>query len=240
MQELIKVTEKDGVQLISARELYEFLGYDKSQWSRWSNKNIVEEGYFTEHEDYQRLDIMSNGNNTTDYILKIDMAKELSMLARTEKGKQARKYFVECEKKLNSQIKVPTTLREALQLALDQQEKIEEQEKLLIEQKPKVDFYDDIVDSKDACDMKELAGLLAIKGLGRNNLFQLLREKGILSDDNLPYRPYIDRGYFKIIESKYLFRDETRISFKTVVFQKGVDYVRKIAKSYAESQMSKK
>lgn len=47
MQELIKVTEENGQQLVSARELYDFLGYDKSQWSRWSNKNIVNEEYFT-------------------------------------------------------------------------------------------------------------------------------------------------------------------------------------------------
>ena len=82
--DLIKVTEENGEQLVSARELYEFLELDKSQWARWTKKNIEE--IFEENQEYQRLDIVSNGNNTTEYILKLDVAKELSMLSRSEKG----------------------------------------------------------------------------------------------------------------------------------------------------------
>lgn len=100
--QLIAIKNENGKQLVSARELYEFLGFDKSQWARWSNKNIAEETFFAENEDWTRLDIMSNGNETVDYVITIDMAKELSMLARTEKGKQARKYFIECEKTVKS------------------------------------------------------------------------------------------------------------------------------------------
>ncbi len=111
MQELIKVTEENGQQLVSARELYDFLGYDKSQWSRWSNKNIVNEDYF-----YQSFDTMSNGNLTTDYIITIDVAKELSMMARTEKGKEARQYFINCEKKLKEIIQKPLSVEEMIVL----------------------------------------------------------------------------------------------------------------------------
>ncbi len=116
MQELIKVTEENGQQLVSARELYDFLGYDKSQWSRWSNKNIVNEEYFTENQDYQSFDTMSNGNLTTDYIITIDVAKELSMMARTEKGKEARQYFINCEKKLKEIIQKPLSVEEMIVL----------------------------------------------------------------------------------------------------------------------------
>ena len=83
MNELVKITEENGVQLVSARELYDFLELDKSQWARWSKRNIEE--LFDENQEYQRLDIVSNGNKTSDYILKLDVAKELSMLARNEK-----------------------------------------------------------------------------------------------------------------------------------------------------------
>ena len=114
MKELIKVTEQNGEQLVSARELYDFLGYDKSQWSRWSNKNIVNEEYFTENQDYQSFDTMSNGNLTTDYIITIDVAKELSMMARTEKGKEARQYFINCEKKLKEIIQKPLSVEEMI------------------------------------------------------------------------------------------------------------------------------
>jgi phage anti-repressor protein len=126
MTELIKVTEKDGQQLVSARELYEFLGYDKSQWARWSKKNIVNDDFFSINVDYNELDLMSNGNLTKDYAITLDMAKELSMLARNEKGKEARKYFIAMEKKAH-QLAVPSNFKEALLLAYQQQEQIEQQ-----------------------------------------------------------------------------------------------------------------
>lgn len=100
MYELIKIQVKENQQLVSAKELYHFLGYDKTQWARWSKQNIIEDTFFIENEDYITLDMMSKGNKTTDFLLTINMAKELSMLARNEKGKQARRYFIECEKKV--------------------------------------------------------------------------------------------------------------------------------------------
>ena len=85
MKEIIKITEKNGIQAVSARELYHFLGYDISQWSRWYQTNINKNEFAVENEDYQTLDIMSNGNITKDFALTIDFAKEISMLARNEK-----------------------------------------------------------------------------------------------------------------------------------------------------------
>ena len=103
MNELITVEiNENNEPIVSARALYDFLGFDKSQWSRWYKKNILEDDMFRENIDYVTLDITSNGNQTKDFCLKIHMAKELSMLARTENGKMARKYFIECEEKWNS------------------------------------------------------------------------------------------------------------------------------------------
>jgi hypothetical protein len=72
--------------------------------------------------------------------------------------------------------------------------------------------------------------ILAVKNMGRNNLFQLLRDKAILMPNNQPYQKYIDCGYFRTIESRYTkpYRT-THINIKTVVYQKGIDYIRKIA-----------
>lgn len=106
---------------------------------------------------------------------------------------------------------------------------IENQQKVIEEQTPKVEFYDDVAGSSDTIDMKEVAKVLNIKGLGRNNLFELLRSKKILDRNNQPYQKYVDAGLFRIIESKYtLPTGDVRINLKTVVFQKGVDYIRKI------------
>ena len=101
MNELIKIVSKEkGVQTISAKELYLFLGMDKSQWSRWAKRNIEDNEFVCSGEDWVRFDTMSNGNPTVDYEITLDFAKRISMMARTEKGEKARSYFIECERKL--------------------------------------------------------------------------------------------------------------------------------------------
>lgn len=69
---------------------------------------------------------------------------------------------------------------------------------------------------------------LNIQGIGRNNLFKFLRCNKILMDSNLPYQEYIDRGYFRVIEQKYSGKDGMpKISYKTLVYQRGLDFIRK-------------
>lgn len=101
MQELIQVTTGgQGQPVVSARALYEFLGFDLTQWARWSKKNIVNNPYAQVGLDWEGFDLMSSGNLTKDYLLTLDFAKRLSMLARTPKGEEIRGYFLDCEKKL--------------------------------------------------------------------------------------------------------------------------------------------
>lgn len=233
-KKLIKITEKEGKHAVSARELYDFLGYDKSQWSRWHQTNIINNEFAIENIDYQTIDIMSNGNESKDFAISIDFAKELSMLARNEKGKKARLYFINCEKELKdnniNKFSIPQTLSEALYLAASQAKQIEEQNKQLEEQKPKVEFFNQVTDSTDAVDMKECAKILNM-GIGRNRLFEFLRSRAILDRKNLPYQSFIDRGYFRTVETSYTKADGTNcINIKTVVYQKGLDYIRKIYK----------
>jgi phage anti-repressor protein len=112
--ELIKIQENDkGQKVVSAKDLYLFLGYDKSQWSRWFKKNIIENQFAFENEDWVGFDTMSNGNIKTDFALTLDFAKRISMMARTEKGEKVRTYFINCEKQLQAP-QLPTTYLEAL------------------------------------------------------------------------------------------------------------------------------
>jgi len=104
-------------------------------------------------------------------------------------------------------------------------EKIERLEKESLILKPKAIFYDQVTGSNDTIDMREVASVLNIEGLGRNKLFAFLRSKKILDKENQPYRPFIDAGYFRVIESKYEQSGEIKISLKTVVFQKGIDFI---------------
>jgi phage antirepressor YoqD-like protein len=98
----------------------------------------------------------------------------------------------------------------------------------LIEQQPKADFYDAVAESKDAIDIGKVAKVLNI-GIGRNRLFETLRNKHILQNNNVPYQKYIDAGYFRVIEQKYMnINGTTHINVKTLVYQRGVDFIRKI------------
>lgn len=101
-------------------------------------------------------------------------------------------------------------------------------EATIAEMKPKVDFYNKVTGSPDTCDMKEVAKILNYKNVGRNKLFEILRDEKILDNHNQPYQKYIDAGYFRVIETKFEDKDgDTHINLKTVVFQKGVDYIKK-------------
>lgn len=227
MNELIKIIENQKGQVVSARELYNFLELDKSNWSRWALKNITSNEFAFEGQDFEGFVLMTNGNETTDYALSLDFAKRLSMMVRTDKGEQIRKYFIECEK----QALAPKsyTLKESLQIALEAVERAEKAEALLIEAKPKVEFYNEVMESSDTMDFAQVAKTLNRKNFGRNNLFEFLRNKGVLRHNNEPYQTYVDNGWFKTVESKWTTREgETRIAIKTVVFQKGVDGIRKM------------
>lgn len=106
---------------------------------------------------------------------------------------------------------------------------IAQKDKLIEEMKPKAEFFDAVANSKTAIPMDQVAKVLGIKGIGRNKLFEILREKKVLDRGNVPYQEYVDRGYFRVIEQKYTKPNgDTCINIKTLVYQKGVDYIRKL------------
>ena len=102
------------------------------------------------------------------------------------------------------------------------------------EMKPKAEFFDAVADSKTAISMNEVAKVLAIRGYGRNNLFEFLRKESILDKYNVPYQKYVDCGWFRVIEQKYMKNGEPQITTKTLVYQKGVDGIRKRVLEYGE------
>ena len=129
--------------------------------------------------------------------------------------------------------KLPGTYAEALKNLLEQ---VEENERLINENEtfkaerdvllPKAEFFDAVTDSKQAIPIGDVAKILDM-GIGRNKLFEFMREEKILMPDNRPYQKYIDAGYFRVVEQKYEKNGDTYINLKTLVFQKGVDFIRK-------------
>ena len=104
-------------------------------------------------------------------------------------------------------------------------------EKLL----PAANFAYQLCSSKDTIEIGECAKVLN-KNIGRNRLFEFLRNSNVLQSNNIPYQKYIDAGYFRVIESKYVTPNgETKISLKTVVFQKGIAYINKLLSKAVEN-----
>lgn len=104
---------------------------------------------------------------------------------------------------------------------------ISQKDKQIEQMKPKAEFFDAVADSRTAISMNEVSKVLGIKGYGRNNLFEFLRNNGILDRWNVSYQRYIDCGWFRVIEQKYTRQGEPCVTTKTLVYQKGVDAIRK-------------
>jgi anti-repressor protein len=116
-------------------------------------------------------------------------------------------------------IQLATRLKEEMALRVQAETK-------LIAAEPKVIFYETVTGSKTTFDMATIAKIINYRGVGRNTLFSILRNKCILQRDNTPYQRYVDQGWFRLIESKYQKPDGTVVvTTKTVVYQKGIQGV---------------
>lgn len=218
MNELITVNF--DTQTVSARELHKQVG-STERFSSWFERQL--QFGFVENEDYtgcKKFNTLAN-QELQDYDLSVDMAKHICMVQRTEKAKEVRQYLIDLEKAWNTPEQV---MARALKLADKTIDNLKQQ---VLEMKPKADFFDAVADSKTAISMNEVAKVLNIKGYGRNNLFEFLRQEGILDRFNVPYQRYVDNGWFRVIEQHYQKNGEPVVTTKTLVYQKGVEAIRK-------------
>ena len=129
-------------QTVNARELHAFLE-NRDHFSTWIKDRISQYG-FVENQDFViasgNSEAIRGGHNRLDYFLSLDMAKELSMVERNAKGKQARQYFIDCEKRLSGSLNaIPQTLPDALRLAADLAERNQQQAAQIAELAPKAE-----------------------------------------------------------------------------------------------------
>lgn len=247
MNELLKIkVNENQEQTVSGRELHMFLGIE-TPYTKWFER-MLQYG-FTKGKDYtdKNVSVLSEKREREymqiDHIMKIDMAKELCMLARNEKGKMARQYFLEVEREWNNPEKV---MARALKLADVKIKEIttfaEQQTKRLEEAKSKIVFADAVATAKTSILIGDLAKLIKQNGfdIGQKRLFEWLRQNGYLikrkgADYNSPTQKSMDMKLFEIKESSVVLPDEsTKIKKTTKVTGKGQIYFINIFKKIAK------
>lgn len=213
--ELIKVNYDNERPTVSARELYEFLEV-KTAFKDWFPR-MCEYGFLEGTDFCSFLSESTGGRPSKDAQLTVPMAKEISMIQRNDKGKEARQYFIKIEEAWNNPEMV---MARALKLA---DTKIKRLESQIEEQKPLVEFASHVTDSADAIDIGELAKIANKENIkiGRNRLFEYLRSDKILMQNNEPYQRYIENKWFKTIETIKQTSYGTKLFVKTLVLGKG-------------------
>jgi len=226
---VIPLTDNDGVQAVMGRDLHKFLGIGKD-YTTWF-KDMTAYG-FVAGQDFSPISgntSPAGGRPRIDHIVTLDMAKEISMIQRTDKGKQARQYFIECERRA----KQPTvngaelTRMELIQIAMNA-----ETERLQLEAKnkelePKADAYDEFIDATGKYNIGTVAKMF---GKGQNWLFRELRNAGVLIPKgamrNTPYQQYMH--HFEVKAHTFeRSNGEQGVSYTTYVQPSGIQFIQR-------------
>ncbi len=237
--ELIKITERNGNQVVSARELHAFLQVE-TQFTIWI-KRMFDYG-FTENLDYQVL-IKNDYNPTggrpeTDYAISLDCAKEISMIQRSEKGKQARQYFIECEKIAKNPI-AKLTKKDLAKMLLESEEEKERleatvqlQKEEIKENAPKAIYYDEVLQSKATYNTNLIAKELGMSAITLN---KILSDKGVQYKQNgvwVLYHKHQNKGYTKT--KTFIYSDgngNQKTSMQTVWTEIGRKFIHELVNS---------
>lgn len=226
--QIIPLVNNDGIQAVLGRDLHDFLEV-KERYTQWIARHI-EKYSFSEGQDFIRdFGKSTGGRPLENHVLSMDMAKELAMLQNNEKGKQARQYFIECEKKARAP-KVngaELTRLELIQIAMNA-----ETERLALEAKnkelaPKAEAFESFIDSTGKYSIGAVAKML---GMGQNKLFRELRNRGVLISKgamrNTPYQQYMH--HFEVKAHEYeRSSGEMGCSYTTYVQPSGIDFIRR-------------
>lgn len=220
MGELLKIDINENQEpVVIGRDLYNALEVE-SNYTTWFNR-MCEYGFIEGIDFFPILEESTGGRPSVNHTIKLDMAKEIAMLQRSEPGKKVRQYFIQVEKEFNSPEKV---MARALKIANNQILELTTNNKYLEEQievqKPKVVFADSVSASRTSILVGELAKIIKQNGydIGQNRLFKWLRENNYLisrrgADFNLPTQKSMDLGLFEITETSITHSDG-RISVK--------------------------
>lgn len=238
MNELIKIDQSEisgeEVQTVNARDLHEFLEV-QTRFNDWIVSRIRQFGFEAESDFITLTENLVSGGKQTNYHISIDMAKELSMVERNAKGKEARTYFINCEK-VAKKIATPqlpdfTNPAVAARAWADEVEQKQALELKIATDRPKIIFADAVDASQTSILVGDLAKLLRQNGvvIGQKRLFDWLRNNGWLmktgESRNMPTQKSMERGFFKVKERTINNPDGSiRLTKTTKVTGKGQQY----------------
>ena len=236
MEEIIKINYESEQPTVSARELHEGLAIE-TPFKKWIDR-MCKYGFELEKDFWTNLSESTGGRPATDYQITVDMAKQICMIQRTEKGKQYRQYFLDLEKAWNTPEQV---MARALKIANNEIDKLKADNRVLIadaeRMKPKEIFADAVSSSKDSCLIGDLAKIICQNGykIGRNRLFEWMKTNGYLikggSSKNMPTQKAMEMKLFEVKETTITTPDgSTNVKRTTKVTGKGqVYFVNKFA-----------
>ena len=257
MNELIKIIDHKGKRVVDARELHKFLG-SKRQFGNWINQRIEEYG-FVDGQDYVSFNKIvkreTGASTRKEYALTTDTAKEVSMLENNEKGKIARRYFIEAEKQRNLMLKDPSSMNriELFELAIIQEKKriaLEADNQLKDDQlkqaAPKIEYHDEVLNSNEAHNVTVFAKNFGMSAMALNKFlcdekiqfktnhkkhFNKKTGKETKSFTWVPGWKYQYQGYCTIRTISIPQKDGTTKSTKSLVwFEKGQKFIYELLK----------
>ena len=217
MKGLIKIEINENQEpVVNGRELHKALEI-KTEYKKWFER--MKDYGFTENTDFirvtQKCHTLGGEQEMVNHAIKLDMAKEIAMIQRNEKGKEVRQYFIQVEKDFNSPEKI---MARALKIAENKLNVLQlenaEQKKTLEEQKPKVIFANSVETAKTSILVGELAKIIKQNGydIGQNRFFEWLRNNNYLisrkgTDYNMPTQKAMELGLFEIKETSITHAD---------------------------------
>lgn len=208
MGELIPIHNNDGAQAVMGRDLHNFLEV-ATPYKDWMPRMIAYG--FTEGQDFSaEMSKSTGGRPRIDHIVSLDMAKEISMIQRTDKGKQARAYFLECERRAKQPVELsgPELMARAV---LQAESTIKELEAKAAEDAPKVGYYDEFVAESDLIEIRTLANQLNRKESEIRDA--LLRKEWIY---RLTYVRWSNKKQCKVKEYQYRAYAHKKLYFQLV------------------------
>ena len=225
--------DNQQVQTVNARDLHGFLGV-KTNFKDWIARRVKDFGFVEDVDFCSFLSESTGGRPSTEYHLTLGMAKELCMVERNAKGKQARLYFIECERvarEAQNALALPNFLdpaeaARAWAIEYEQRQAAENKALQLTRQieadKPKVDLAETFLDTPDCYRIRVAAKAIGYKA---KHLFAWMRAKGMINKNNEAYAKYVQSGHLRTVPSFYEAGGETRCSLTTWITSKGLGFI---------------